>query len=200
MNTNGTDVGSPELIVVVAVGVLATGRPSRRTSLSEPLPLLGAGCLVGLTPAFAGFALSPTSCRPWPSRPSPTSDPAPGPVRARFRRVLRRRNRDRCRDRTAPDPRQAPAARAPVPQRAECCHPSPRLPVRRTSARVRRPRRRHLRPCDHPVGPRVIGSDARIQAIAFWEVAGYLLNSALFILVGIQLPPAVGALTSLSLA
>lgn len=26
MNTNGTDVGSPELIVVVAVGVLATGR------------------------------------------------------------------------------------------------------------------------------------------------------------------------------
>ncbi|MGW3984319.1 hypothetical protein [Streptomyces mirabilis] len=49
-------------------------------------------------------------------------------------------------------------------------------------------------------GPRVIGSDARIQVIAFWEVAGYLLNSALFILVGIQLPAAVGALTSLSLA
>ncbi|MFD8125958.1 cation:proton antiporter domain-containing protein [Streptomyces mirabilis] len=49
-------------------------------------------------------------------------------------------------------------------------------------------------------GPRVIGSDARIQVIAFWEVAGYLLNTALFILVGIQLPAAVGALTSLSLA
>ncbi|MFJ9481586.1 cation:proton antiporter [Streptomyces mirabilis] len=49
-------------------------------------------------------------------------------------------------------------------------------------------------------GPRVIGSDARIQVIAFWEVAGYLLNSAPFILVGIQLPAAVGALTSLSLA
>lgn len=49
-------------------------------------------------------------------------------------------------------------------------------------------------------GPRVIGSDARIQVIVFWEVAGYLLNSALFMFVGIQLPAAVGALTSLSLA
>ncbi|MER6376717.1 cation:proton antiporter [Streptomyces mirabilis] len=49
-------------------------------------------------------------------------------------------------------------------------------------------------------GPRVIGSDARIQVIAFWEVAGYLLNTALFILVGIQLPAADGASTSLSLA
>ncbi|MFF2515884.1 cation:proton antiporter [Streptomyces sp. NPDC058086] len=49
-------------------------------------------------------------------------------------------------------------------------------------------------------GPRVIGSDARIQAVAFWEVASSLLNSALFILVGIQLPAAVRALTSVSLA
>ncbi|MFF2465607.1 cation:proton antiporter domain-containing protein [Streptomyces mirabilis] len=49
-------------------------------------------------------------------------------------------------------------------------------------------------------GPRVIGSGARIQVIAFWEVAGYLLNSAPFMFVGIQLPAAVGALTSVSLA
>ncbi|MFK0019881.1 cation:proton antiporter [Streptomyces sp. NPDC090798] len=49
-------------------------------------------------------------------------------------------------------------------------------------------------------GPRVLGSDARIQAVAFWEVASYLLNGALFILVGIQLPAAVRALTSVSLA
>ncbi|MEU2735520.1 cation:proton antiporter [Streptomyces sp. NPDC007095] len=48
-----------ELIVVVAVGVLAMGRLSRRTGLSEPLLLLGAGCLIGLTPSFAAFALSP---------------------------------------------------------------------------------------------------------------------------------------------
>ncbi|MFG3021493.1 cation:proton antiporter [Streptomyces sp. NPDC048254] len=48
-------------------------------------------------------------------------------------------------------------------------------------------------------GPRVIGSDARIQAVAFWEVAGYLLNSALSVFVGIQLPSAVRALTSVSL-
>ncbi|MFF7598511.1 hypothetical protein [Streptomyces mirabilis] len=33
MNTNGTDVESLEPIVVVAVGVLATGRLSRRTGL-----------------------------------------------------------------------------------------------------------------------------------------------------------------------
>ncbi|MGW1753932.1 cation:proton antiporter domain-containing protein [Streptomyces mirabilis] len=59
MNTNGTGVESLELIVVVAVGVLAMSWLSRRTGLSEPLLLLGAGCLVGLTPPFAGFALSP---------------------------------------------------------------------------------------------------------------------------------------------
>ncbi|MFF7888561.1 cation:proton antiporter [Streptomyces sp. NPDC007896] len=50
---------SRELIVVVAVGVLAMGWLSRRTGLSEPLLLLGAGCLIGLTPSFAAFALSP---------------------------------------------------------------------------------------------------------------------------------------------
>ncbi|MFI6546887.1 cation:proton antiporter [Streptomyces prunicolor] len=48
-------------------------------------------------------------------------------------------------------------------------------------------------------GPRVIGSEARIQAVAFWEVASYLLNGALFVLVGIQLPAAVRALTSVFL-
>lgn len=52
---------SLELIVVVAVGVLAMGWLSRRTGLSEPLLLLGAGCLIGLTPSFAAFALSPAS-------------------------------------------------------------------------------------------------------------------------------------------
>ncbi|MFF5187382.1 Na+/H+ antiporter [Streptomyces sp. NPDC000345] len=48
-------------------------------------------------------------------------------------------------------------------------------------------------------GPRVIGSDARVQATAFWEVTSHLLNSALFVLVGIQLPAAVRALTSTDL-
>lgn len=50
---------SLELIVVVAVGVLAMGWLSRRSGVSEPLLLLGAGCLVGLTPSVASFALSP---------------------------------------------------------------------------------------------------------------------------------------------
>ncbi|MFB7500770.1 hypothetical protein ACFC09_39905 [Streptomyces sp. NPDC056161] len=48
-------------------------------------------------------------------------------------------------------------------------------------------------------GLRVIGPRARIQAVASWEVASYLVNSALFILAGIQLPPVVRALTSVSL-
>ncbi|MFF4754956.1 cation:proton antiporter domain-containing protein [Streptomyces sp. NPDC002514] len=41
------------------VGVLLMGWLSRRTGLGEPLLLLGGGCLVGLTPPFASFALSP---------------------------------------------------------------------------------------------------------------------------------------------
>ncbi|MFE2133705.1 cation:proton antiporter, partial [Streptomyces sp. NPDC059466] len=48
-----------ELIAVVAVVVLLMGWLSRRTGLSEPLLLLGAGCLVGLTPPLASFTLSP---------------------------------------------------------------------------------------------------------------------------------------------
>lgn len=50
---------SLELIVVVAAAVLLMGRLSRRTGLSEPLLLLAAGTLVGLTPSFSSFALSP---------------------------------------------------------------------------------------------------------------------------------------------
>lgn len=44
---------SLERIVVVAVGVLAMGRLSRRRGVSEPLLPLPAGCLVVLTPARA---------------------------------------------------------------------------------------------------------------------------------------------------
>jgi len=50
---------SLELVVAVAVAVLVTGWTARRTGLSEPLLLLGAGCLMGLTPAFATLTLSP---------------------------------------------------------------------------------------------------------------------------------------------
>lgn len=49
------------------------------------------------------------------------------------------------------------------------------------------------------VGPRLIRSDARLEATAFWEVTTFLLNGALFVLVGIQTPAAVRALTSVSL-
>ncbi|MGH1551876.1 cation:proton antiporter [Streptomyces sp. L7] len=119
---------------------------------------------------------------------------------ARLRRVVHRRHPDRCGRRPAPDPGQAPAAGATAAQR----------PERRDSLR------RLLLPAEllHVsgvlavvvcglvsawFGPRVIGSEARIQAVAFWEVASYLLNGALFVLVGIQLPASVRALTSVSL-
>ncbi|WP_194916535.1 Na+/H+ antiporter [Catenulispora rubra] len=49
------------------------------------------------------------------------------------------------------------------------------------------------------IGPKVIGSGERIQATSFWEVTTFLLNGALFVLVGMQTPAAVRALTSVSL-
>ncbi|WP_328862886.1 Na+/H+ antiporter [Streptomyces sp. NBC_00306] len=49
------------------------------------------------------------------------------------------------------------------------------------------------------VGPRIIGPDARLQSVSFWEVTTFLLNGALFVLIGIQTPAAVRALTSISL-
>ncbi|WP_329535670.1 Na+/H+ antiporter [Streptomyces sp. NBC_01450] len=49
------------------------------------------------------------------------------------------------------------------------------------------------------VGPGLIRSDARLEATAFWEVTAFLLNGALFVLVGIQTPAAVRALASISL-
>jgi CPA1 family monovalent cation:H+ antiporter len=48
-------------------------------------------------------------------------------------------------------------------------------------------------------GPRVISPQARVQAVAFWQVTSHLLNSALFFLVGTQLPAAFRALDSVSL-
>ncbi|WP_405828498.1 Na+/H+ antiporter [Streptomyces sp. NBC_01176] len=48
-------------------------------------------------------------------------------------------------------------------------------------------------------GPRLIRSDARLEATAFWEVTTFLLNGVLFVLVGMQTPAAVRALTSISL-
>ncbi|MGW1498176.1 Na+/H+ antiporter [Streptomyces mirabilis] len=302
MNTNGTDVESLELIAVVAVGVLAMGWLSRRTGLSEPLLLLGAGCLVGLTPPFAGFALSPdvvlflflpallywealtSSVREirdnfrsialqatglvlatavavaavahtlgysWPvafvlgAVLAPTDAAAVAAVaKAMPRRILTvLRAESLLNDGTAlvllavtievvteerpfswsgtalafvesyaggivigvaialllipvrrrlPEPLLHSALSVATPflayLPAELLHVSGVLAVVTCGLVTTR------------LGPRIIGSDARIQAIAFWEVASYLLNGALFILAGIQLPAAVRALTSVSLA
>lgn len=49
------------------------------------------------------------------------------------------------------------------------------------------------------LGPRTIGARTRVQAHAFWQLSTFLLNGALFVLVGLQLRSAVQALTSWSL-
>ncbi|MEU8105684.1 Na+/H+ antiporter [Nonomuraea muscovyensis] len=48
-------------------------------------------------------------------------------------------------------------------------------------------------------GPRLISPTARLQAVSFWEVTTFLVNGALFVLVGMQLPAAVRGLSSFSL-
>lgn len=49
------------------------------------------------------------------------------------------------------------------------------------------------------VAPRVVRADMRLQATAFWSVATYLLNGALFVLVGLELQAATRGLTSAQL-
>jgi monovalent cation/hydrogen antiporter len=49
------------------------------------------------------------------------------------------------------------------------------------------------------VGPRSIGARTRVQAHAFWRITTFLLNAALFLLVGLELPAAVSGLSSRSL-
>ncbi|MEV5081390.1 Na+/H+ antiporter [Streptomyces sp. NPDC056159] len=294
-------MASLELIAVVAVGVLMMGWLSRRTGLSEPLLLLSAGCLVGLTPPFASFALSSdvvlflflpallywealtSSVREirdnfrsialqstglvlatavavaavahalgygWPvafvlgAVLAPTDAAAVAAVaRAMPRRILTvLRTESLLNDGTAlvllavavdvvtderpfswfgtaiafaesysggilvggavalflipvrrrlPDPLLHSVLSVATPflayLPAELLHVSGVLAVVTCGLMTTR------------FGPRVIGPDARIQAVAFWEVASYLLNSALFVLVGIQLPAAVRALASVSL-
>ncbi|MER5513333.1 Na+/H+ antiporter [Streptomyces sp. NPDC002763] len=294
-------MASLELIAVVAVGVLLMGWLSRRTGLSEPLLLLGAGCLVGLTPPFASFALSPEvvlflflpALLYWEALTSSVRE-----IRDNFRSIALQSTGLVLATAVAvaavahalgygwPVAFVLGAVLAPTDAAAVAAvaRAMPRriLTVLRTESLLNdgtalvllavavdvvtgeRPfswsgtavafagsyaggvlvggavalllipvRRRLPEPLLHSVlsvatpflaylpaelvhvsgvlavvtcglvttrfGPRVIGSDARIQAVAFWEVASYLLNSALFVLVGIQLPSAVRALTSVSL-
>ncbi|MFF3766298.1 Na+/H+ antiporter [Streptomyces sp. NPDC001922] len=49
-------------------------------------------------------------------------------------------------------------------------------------------------------GPRVVDAGIRVMSNSFWEVSTFLLNAALFVLVGMQLPTAVRSLSSLSLS
>ncbi|WP_405904829.1 Na+/H+ antiporter [Streptomyces sp. NBC_00828] len=48
-------------------------------------------------------------------------------------------------------------------------------------------------------GPKVISAGARVQITDFWEVSTFILNSSLFVLVGIQTPAIVSAIGSVSL-
>jgi CPA1 family monovalent cation:H+ antiporter len=47
-------------------------------------------------------------------------------------------------------------------------------------------------------GPRVGRADTRQQTIAFWSLATFLLNGALFVLVGLEVQAAVRGLTSVA--
>ncbi|MFE7776758.1 Na+/H+ antiporter [Streptomyces sp. NPDC057445] len=49
------------------------------------------------------------------------------------------------------------------------------------------------------LGPKVISAGARVQVVGFWEVSTFILNSALFVLVGIQTPAVLSAVSSVSL-
>jgi monovalent cation/hydrogen antiporter len=49
------------------------------------------------------------------------------------------------------------------------------------------------------VGPRVIRAQTRVQGVAFWTLTTFLLNGALFVLVGLQLGAALHGLRSYSL-
>lgn len=46
------------------------------------------------------------------------------------------------------------------------------------------------------VAPRAIAASARQQGAAFWTLATFVLNGALFVLIGMQLPHSVGGLTT----
>ena len=50
------------------------------------------------------------------------------------------------------------------------------------------------------VGPRVIAAQTRVRSRAFWQLTTFLLNGALFVLVGLQLRSAVENLVSYSVA
>ncbi|MEV0470417.1 Na+/H+ antiporter [Streptomyces prunicolor] len=292
---------SLELIVVVAAAVLLMGWLSRRTGLSEPLLLLAVGCLVGLTPSFSSFALSPDvvlflflpALLYWEALTSSVRE-----IRTNFRSIALQSTGLVLATAAAvavvahalgygwPIAFVLGAVLAPTDAAAVAAvakaMPRRILTVLRTESLLNDgtalvllavtidvvtdehplswsgtalafvasyaggiligaavallliPVRRRLpEPLLHSVlsvatpflaylpaellhvsgvlavvvcglvsawfGPRVIGSKARIQAVAFWEVANYLLNGALFVLVGIQLPAAVRALTSVSL-
>jgi Na+/H+ antiporter len=48
-------------------------------------------------------------------------------------------------------------------------------------------------------GPRVVSAETRSRSVAFWSLATFLLNGALFLLVGIEVQAAVRGLTSVDL-
>src|SRR5436305_14556559 len=49
-------------------------------------------------------------------------------------------------------------------------------------------------------GPRIVAAETRSQAVPFWTLSTFLLNGALFVLVGIEVQAAVRGLTSVDLA
>lgn len=50
------------------------------------------------------------------------------------------------------------------------------------------------------LAPRIVSAHSRQQSVAFWSESTYLLNAALFVLIGMELPGAIGGLTGPSVA
>ena len=117
------------------------------------------------------------------------ADPGPGSSSA-VPRLLRRGIAAGCS--SARGDRGAPPARRPAARgRAERRHAVRGVPARRGGALQRRGRRRHRRAAAHHRRPADDPGASRVQAYAFWDLATFLVNGSLFVLVGVQVPGVV---------
>jgi CPA1 family monovalent cation:H+ antiporter len=102
-------------------------------------------------------------------------------------RLLPRRSDRRDRRRGARLPRAAAHAQCPVDQRDAAAGSVHGVPARRTGQRLGRSRRR-VRGPDHRLGlaARITTAASRRTAMAAWPFGVYLLNGALFVLIGLE--------------
>ena len=71
-----------------------------------------------------------------------------------------------------------------------------RVPARRGPRRLRRSRRRYRRPLPRLVHAGVDERQTRLQGFAFWTILVFIVNAALFTLVGLQLPIVISTVST----